>query len=349
VKFGLFLNTSEYAELTSHSAILESAVAYAEAAERLGFHDVWVSEHHFIQFGVCSSALTMAAYLLGRTRRLRVGTATTLVHLYHPVQLAEQVALLDQLSGGRLDFGIGRGGYLQEIEVFGVNRARHGLEVEATLDVLLDAWTKDEVSSDNPLFPFGLTRVTPRPRTALHPPLFVASLSPATIDRAAREGLPLMLWWSLDDDTRVKILAMYEEAAQRHGRDPDAVEHMIPVLALVDDDAEQARATALRNLRWSFGAGDRPHVPIRSNLRGQRDRVGEADRAVAAGAIGTTEECIQRLVETVQRTRARRLILYVEVAGDRTRTTANIERLAHAVLPEVEHRVGSALKSVAVV
>ena len=109
--FGLFSNMGAFPGL-SHQEILDAAISYAEAAEQLGYHDVWVSEHHFIPFGICPSALTMAGFLLGRTRRLRVGTATTLVHLYHPLQLAEQAALLDQLSGRRFDFGIGRGGYL---------------------------------------------------------------------------------------------------------------------------------------------------------------------------------------------------------------------------------------------
>jgi len=342
VRFGLFLNTSELPALHDHGEILESAIAYAEAAERLCFYDAWISEHHFIPFGICSSALTMAGFLLGRTRRLRLGTAVTLVHLYHPVQLAEQAALLDQLSGGRLDFGVGRGGYLQEVEVFGVNRARHGLEVEATLDVLLDAWTKQEVASDNPLFPFAAASVNPRPRTQPHPPLFIASATPATVDRAAREGLPLLLYWGMTDEQRVQVLAMYREAAERHDRNPDAVEHVLSAIAYVADDAAEAQRLIGENLIWSFRAGNHPHVPSfshRDPAEGNRDAF--ALSLVEGAAVGTPELCIERLAVTLERTGAHRMTLLVEAAADRARTLENIERLAAEVLPAVAHHVGA--------
>lgn len=109
--FGLFINTGAQTGRT-HADVFALALAQAELAESLGYHDVWVTEHHFIPFGINANALTLAGFLLGRTNRLRVGTAVTLAPLYHPLQLAEQVAILDQVSGGRLDFGIGRGGYL---------------------------------------------------------------------------------------------------------------------------------------------------------------------------------------------------------------------------------------------
>jgi alkanesulfonate monooxygenase SsuD/methylene tetrahydromethanopterin reductase-like flavin-dependent oxidoreductase (luciferase family) len=340
MKFGLFLNGGEFPDLHSHSEILDSVAAYTEAAERLGYHDVWLSEHHFIQFGVCPSALTMAAFLLGRTQRLRVGTAVTLVHLYHPLQLAEQVALLDQVSGGRLDFGIGRGGYLKEVEVFGVNRARWSHELEASLDVLLDAWTQETVVSENPLFPFAATTLYPRPLTRPHPPLFLATSTPATIDRAAREGLPLQLYWGMDTDARVKVLDAYRDAAERHGRDPGAVEHVVAALALVADDEEEAMRTLRANLRWSFEAGNHPQVPQAAGRHVAADgqplsRDTLAERVAAASIAGPPERCIERLDELIARTGATRVSLMVEAAADRTRTLDNIARLADEVLPRL--------------
>jgi alkanesulfonate monooxygenase SsuD/methylene tetrahydromethanopterin reductase-like flavin-dependent oxidoreductase (luciferase family) len=150
--FGLFLNCGGEAPGRSHDAVFELALAEADLAERLGYRDLWVTEHHFIPFGVNPSALAMASYLLGRTRWLRVGTAVTLAPLYHPLQLAEQAALLDQLSGGRFDFGIGRGGYLRDFVEFGIDLTRWDRE-ESTLDALADAWA-------------STSELTPRPRTA---------------------------------------------------------------------------------------------------------------------------------------------------------------------------------------
>jgi alkanesulfonate monooxygenase SsuD/methylene tetrahydromethanopterin reductase-like flavin-dependent oxidoreductase (luciferase family) len=332
--FGLFLNMGAFPGL-SHQEILDAAISYAEAAEQLGYRDVWVSEHHFIPFGICPSALTMAGFLLGRTSRLRVGTATTLVHLYHPVQLAEQAALLDQLSGGRFDFGIGRGGYQREIEVFGAGPQRWEVEVDASLAVMRRAWTAETVASDSPLFPFPAVQVNPVPRTLPHPPVFLATRSSSTIDLAAREGLPLMLYWANDDDARVKILTEYAEAARRHGRDPAAAEHVVCVAGLVGDDATAARALMRRNLEWSFTAGDWPQV-ARPGVPEQRFDPLKAAAALAEnGIVGEPAACVKRLRETIRRTAARRFVLMLENAGDRAATLEQIHRFAAQVLPEV--------------
>ena len=84
-----------------HADTLRAAVDAAVAAEDAGFDDVWVAEHHFMTYGLCPSAVTLAGYLLGATRRITVGTAVSVLPTAHPVALAEQALLLDQVSGGR--------------------------------------------------------------------------------------------------------------------------------------------------------------------------------------------------------------------------------------------------------
>ena len=81
----------------SHGEVLEAVVEAAVAAERAGFDDVWFAEHHFMSYGVCPSAVTLAAYVLGQTGRIGVGTAVSVLSVHHPVALAEQAALLDQV------------------------------------------------------------------------------------------------------------------------------------------------------------------------------------------------------------------------------------------------------------
>ena len=116
MQFGLFLNNGVF-DGVDDAAALQLSVDSARLAESLGYDRLWVTEHHFIDFGVCSSALTLAGFLLGLTQRIRVGTAVVLAPLVHPITLAEQVALLDQVSGGRLDLGLGRGGYSLDDEL----------------------------------------------------------------------------------------------------------------------------------------------------------------------------------------------------------------------------------------
>ncbi|MYA19834.1 MAG: LLM class flavin-dependent oxidoreductase, partial [Chloroflexi bacterium] len=153
MQFGLFLNNGIF-EGVDDARALALTVETAELAEELGYDELWVTEHHFIEYGVCSSAITLAGFLLGRTSRIRVGTAVTLAPLVHPVALAEQTALNDQLSGGRFDLGLGRGGYELDYQVFGVPPMRWTTEIEATLEAVIDALSSDETRSTNGFFPY---------------------------------------------------------------------------------------------------------------------------------------------------------------------------------------------------
>jgi alkanesulfonate monooxygenase SsuD/methylene tetrahydromethanopterin reductase-like flavin-dependent oxidoreductase (luciferase family) len=100
MRFGAFLLAAQFPD-QDHNTVLDSTVAAALAAEEAGFEDVWVAEHHFMSYGIRPSAITLASYLLGATRRITVGTAVSVLSIQHPVALAEQAALLDQLSDGR--------------------------------------------------------------------------------------------------------------------------------------------------------------------------------------------------------------------------------------------------------
>ena len=108
MRFGVLLLSAQFPGRT-HTQVLDGTVATAVAAEDAGFDDVWIAEHHFMSYGVCPSAITLAGYLLGATRRIVVGTTVTVLTIHHPVALAEQALLLDQVSRGRFRLGVGRG------------------------------------------------------------------------------------------------------------------------------------------------------------------------------------------------------------------------------------------------
>jgi alkanesulfonate monooxygenase SsuD/methylene tetrahydromethanopterin reductase-like flavin-dependent oxidoreductase (luciferase family) len=139
-----------------HGDVLSAAVRAAVAAEQAGFDDVWFAEHHFMSYGVCPSAATLAAYVLGRTSRIAVGTAVSVLSTQHPVALAEQAALLDQVSGGRFWLGVGRGGPWVDLEVFGTGLARYETGFAEGLDLLLAASPRARSAAPGPHSP--LTR-----------------------------------------------------------------------------------------------------------------------------------------------------------------------------------------------
>src|SRR6266536_375788 len=107
MKFGLFF-VLQRPEHLSERQIYETELAQMVAAEEFGYDSIWIAEHHFSNFGICSAPQVLAASVAGQTKRLRVGMGITLLPLHDPVQLAEELSVLDQLSGGRLNVGIGR-------------------------------------------------------------------------------------------------------------------------------------------------------------------------------------------------------------------------------------------------
>lgn len=237
---GAFLFTAQFPGM-SHGEALGAALEYALTAERCGYSDAWITEHHFIPYGICPSAATMAGLILGRTSHLRVGTAVSLLPLHHPVQLAEQTALLDHLSGGRFNLGVGRGGPVVDLEVFGSSLERYEHGLSESVDLLLQTWTEAKVSADGEFFQFRGVSANPRPLTQPHPPLYVACHSGSTIEVAARRGLPMLLFLHLDDDTKIALLSRYNDTAERHGHDPTKIAHIWAVVGYVADHQEEAR------------------------------------------------------------------------------------------------------------
>ena len=226
----------------------------------------------------------------------------------HPVALAEQVALLDQLSGGRFHLGVGRGGPWVDLEVFGAG----------------GEW-----------FRFREVPVVPRPRARPHPPVAVACTSAATVELAATRGLPMLVGLHIDADEKADLVAHYAKAARATGRDPDGVAHVAAVVAQVADDHDEARS-AIRGpmTRWLID-GLAAHVPLDGHPRPAREPAAYVDRLLAIHAVGSPQQCIDRLHAHAERTGIRHVILLVEGSGDRDHTLENIARLGEEVLPHL--------------
>ena len=127
--FGLFF-LMQRDEQWAEQAVYDGDLAQMLAAESLGYHSVWIAEHHFNDYGLCPAPPVLAAFLAARTTTLRFGMGVSLLPLHHPVDLAEQLAVLDVVSGGRLEVGIGRGGTQQDYATFQSDRADSRARVE---------------------------------------------------------------------------------------------------------------------------------------------------------------------------------------------------------------------------
>ncbi|MFD7448556.1 LLM class flavin-dependent oxidoreductase [Kitasatospora sp. NPDC059827] len=161
VRVGAFLLSAQFPG-QSHGEVLERTVRATVEAERAGLDSVWLAEHHFVPYGVCPDAATLAALLLGRTRRIGIGTAVSVLSTSHPVALGEQAALLHLTSGGRFTLGVGRGGPWIDLDVFGsgVDAFENGFPER--LDLLLRWLRGSRVGADGPQFSFPEVAVVPR-------------------------------------------------------------------------------------------------------------------------------------------------------------------------------------------
>ncbi|HEX5299768.1 MAG TPA: LLM class flavin-dependent oxidoreductase [Streptosporangiaceae bacterium] len=164
----------------------------AAYAEELGFSSVWLSEHHFSEEGYLPSLAAVLGALAVRTSRVRLGTAVLLAPLHHPLRLAEDLAVVDQLSGGRLDVGIAPGYKPDEFAVLGVPKAERGARTDETIEILRLAWSGERFSYAGKHFTFDDVIVAPPPAQLGGPPIWIGGSSLAAARRASRYGLCFM-------------------------------------------------------------------------------------------------------------------------------------------------------------
>lgn len=333
MRFGAFLLAAQFPG-QDHTTVLESTVAAAVAAEEAGFDDVWVAEHHFMSYGICPSAITLAGYLLGVTRRIAVGTAVSVLSTQHPVALAEQAALLDQLSGGRFRLGVGRGGPWIDLEVFGTGLDRYQHAFPESLDLLLAALTRPRLAAYGPHFRFPDVDIVPRPRTPPHPDVILAATTTATVELAAQRGLPLLLGMHASDTDKAALIGHYNRVADT----PHQVTHIAAALAYVADSQREAMNTMRSRLpRW-LGPGLAGYRRADGGPHHPRDPTEYTELLCRLHPVGTPEHCRDTLATNARRTGIGHVILLVEGAGDRTRTLENIHRLGAEILPHLRHR-----------
>lgn len=159
----------------------------AVIAEESGFDTVTIGHHHFMA-GNMSDPLTFLAAVAARTSTIRVGTGIFQLPAHNPVRVAEQVATIDQISGGRVTLGVGMGWWPLEYEVHGSVFSQRGARMEEALEILKLVWTTEDAAFDGRFHRFPELTVHPRPVQRPHPPLWVAGVADAAVERAARLG-----------------------------------------------------------------------------------------------------------------------------------------------------------------
>lgn len=211
MRFGwLTLAHSPSADL-DHVAI-EEQLAQASLAEEVGFDSVWLTEHNFTGEAVYCDPIPFASALAARTTRVRIGFAVIQLALRHPIRLAVQLALLDNLSRGRVDVGVGRGSLYNEYEFVGYGlRSDDSRERSAeALEVLTRAWTEEPFAYRGKFFQVSLPALRPRVYQRPHPPIWRSVVTAASFAECGRQGVPI-LTSRLPLDSLAARLKLYEE------------------------------------------------------------------------------------------------------------------------------------------
>ena len=161
-------------------------------AERLGFHGVWLAEAHFLpRFSLMPSPMLLLAAIAERTSQIRLGLAVNLVPLHHPVRLAEESAMLDLLSGGRLEFGAGRGAFASNYHGYEIPMESSRERLKEALDFIRRAWLEPRLSFRGKFFKADELEVVPKPLQRPHPPIRLAANTPDTFIFAGTNGFPI--------------------------------------------------------------------------------------------------------------------------------------------------------------
>lgn len=221
MQFGLFGN----ATAARGGPDVDSSYGYREfvdyniEAEALGYHSTFLVEHHFTGYGQVSASLNMLTWLGAKTRTLRLGTAVLVLPWHNPVLIAEQTATIDLLTGGRLDFGVGKGYRHNEFVGFGVPMEEGEARFNVSLDVIVKAWTSSSRFSHRGTY-WQFEDIVVEPPTAQkpHPPLWMAAGSPHSIAQVAERGFNLLLDQFASIDVIGERIALFKAEVEKRGR-----------------------------------------------------------------------------------------------------------------------------------
>jgi alkanesulfonate monooxygenase SsuD/methylene tetrahydromethanopterin reductase-like flavin-dependent oxidoreductase (luciferase family) len=224
-------------------------VEYNIEAEALGYHATFLVEHHFTGFGQVSASLSLLTWVAAQTKTLRLGTAVLVLPWHNPVLVAEQAATIDLLSGGRLDFGVGKGYRHNEFAGFCVPIEEADARFNESLDVIIKAWTsKQRFSHHGKYWNFEDVIVEPPTAQKPHPPMWMGAGSPDSIRQVAARGYNLLLDQFASFETVAERIAIFKAAVEERGRVFDPMDVGVARAYFVAKDAADKEAALERRL-----------------------------------------------------------------------------------------------------
>lgn len=261
--FGIIMEC-DYRETGSTADAFREAFTVVDMAENNGLDGVWLAERHFAApkqptdaFGaaipsIVSAPMIMASAIASRTERLRIGMAVAVLPLCHPIRMAEEAATVDQVSRGRLEFGVGRSGFARAYEGYGIPYGESRERFQESLEVILKAWTEHRFSHEGKYFSFNDVCVVPKPFQQPHPPVRMAATTQDTFPQVGKRGLPIFVGLRGFNVSEIsEHLGVYRAARTEAGHTGDA-DVLLRIPVYVAETAEKAREDAEASTMKSY-------------------------------------------------------------------------------------------------
>jgi alkanesulfonate monooxygenase SsuD/methylene tetrahydromethanopterin reductase-like flavin-dependent oxidoreductase (luciferase family) len=315
VEFGLFnalyLPHEQASDpVLEHSRLLDE-VTSIQAADRSGFKYTWASEHHFLtEYSHLSANESFLAFVAAKTSRIHVGTGIFNITppVNHPARVAERVAMIDHLSEGRFEFGMGRGSSSTEQGGFGIGDPELTKEMfDEVVPQFARMWRNEPYAFDGRFFSMPERNVLPKPFTKPHPPMWVAAGNPGTFEKAARMGLGVLCFTSGSPKQLAPLIEVYKKTIEKAEPVGDYINDnvMVTTQMLCLEDGQRARQVACDMassyhqslvFRYLDTFPKPPFIPTWPEVLPE-PTVEEMDARIAAGlvAVGTPDECIRNI------------------------------------------------------
>ncbi len=295
MKFGVLQFFSWPERRVELTTVYERALQRIDVMDRSGYDAVWLAEHHFTGYSVCPSVHLMGMHVADRTQNLRIGMAVSLAAFYHPLRLAEEVALLDVLSGGRVNWGAGRGFDPKEFAAFGVPPEESHERFREAVAIVIEAWSSERICFQGKHWSFDDVEVLPKPLQDPHPPVWVAATSPDSVRWAAGEGHAILMDPHASFEQLARKYELYRDELVAHGHSIEGKQIPMARLLAVSESASEAEEIARSGAAWTVGAYANP-TKLPPGTEGSEPAADPVQRYVDEVVLhGTPEQLVDRL------------------------------------------------------
>lgn len=318
MKFGLFHIVPWHESRTQEQA-LQEALEQIELADQVGLDEVWLGEHRFSRHGLLSGIFPFLGQVAARTKRIRIGTAVIVLPLHNPILVAEEVAMMDIISGGRFNFGIGSGYQRQEFDGVGVDIDESRERFAESVEVMTRAWTEETLTYHGKFTNVDDLWVLPKPLQKPYPPLYQAvSTSPGSVDFAAKHNIQVIAGGPTDIMGQApQVIQLWRQKMEEYGHehahlDPPMSKaiYVAPTMEEAESDPIDLENFSSRILRSVGSTGNIIGMPTDKNgnlpkgyeawagRQNDRERRDDPGHAGLPPLRGTPEVVIERLKQT---------------------------------------------------